>query len=154
MTRIRIGTRGSVLALAQSNWVKAQLMQNQPELEVELRIIKTSGDRLIDTPIPDLGGKGAFTKEIEEALLRSEIDLAVHSMKDLPAQLPAGLVIAAVPKREDARDVLVTREKRAFADLPSGTTIGTGSLAPPSSAAASAQRFVDGGGSRQRRYSP
>ena len=128
MTRIRIGTRGSALALAQSNWAKAQLVQNQPELEVELRIIKTSGDRLIDTPIPDLGGKGAFTKEIEEALLRGEIDLAVHSMKDLPPQLPAGLVIAAVPKREDARDVLVTREKRAFTDLPSGTTIGTGSL--------------------------
>ncbi|MGH7852194.1 MAG: hydroxymethylbilane synthase [Candidatus Binatia bacterium] len=128
MTRIRIGTRGSLLALAQSNWVKAQLMQNEPALEVELRIIKTSGDRLIDTPIQNLGGKGVFTKEIEQALLRDEIDLAVHSMKDLPAQLPAGLVIAAVPKREDPRDVLVTREKRAFAELPSGTTIGTGSL--------------------------
>lgn len=128
MTRIRIGTRGSVLALAQANWVKSQLLENQPELEVELRIIKTSGDRLIDAPIQKLGGKGAFTKEIEEALLRDEIDLAVHSMKDLPPQLPAGLEIAAVPKREDARDVLVTREKRAFADLLSGTTIGTGSL--------------------------
>ena len=128
MIRIRIGTRGSALALAQSNWVKAQLQENQPVLEVELRIIKTSGDRLIDTPISDLGGKGAFTKEIEEALLRGEIDLAVHSMKDLPPQLPAGLVIAAVPKREDARDVLVTREKRAFAELPSGFTIGTGSI--------------------------
>jgi len=126
--RIRIGTRGSALALAQSNWVKAQLLQNQPELEVELRIIKTSGDRLIDTPIQDLGGKGVFTKEIEEALLRDEIDLAVHSMKDLPPQLPVGLVIAVMPKREDPRDVLVTREKRPFADLPSGTTIGTGSL--------------------------
>ena len=128
MTRVRIGTRGSALALAQSNWVKAQLQGNQPGLEVEVRIIKTSGDRLIDTPIQGLGGKGAFTKEIEEALLRGEIDVAVHSMKDLPPQLPAGLVIAAVPKREDARDVLVTREKRAFADLPSGTAIGTGSL--------------------------
>jgi hydroxymethylbilane synthase len=128
MSRIRIGTRGSTLALAQSNWVKQQLLQNQPELEVELRIIKTSGDRLMETPIQDLGGKGVFTKEIEESLLRDEIDLAVHSMKDLPPQLPVGLVITAVPKREDARDVLVTRGKRAFADLPSGTTIGTGSL--------------------------
>ena len=128
MTRVRIGTRGSALALAQSTWVKEQLLQNQPALEVEVRIIKTRGDRLIDTPIADLGGKGVFTKEIEEALLRDEIDLAVHSMKDLPPQLPAGLIIAAVPKREDARDVLVTREKRAFADLPSGATIGTGSL--------------------------
>jgi len=126
--RIRIGTRGSALALAQSNWVKARLLQHQPELKVELRIIKTSGDRLIDTPIQNLGGKGVFTKEIEEALLRDEIDLAVHSMKDLPPQLPAGLVIAAMPEREDPRDVLVTREKRPFADLPSGTTIGTGSL--------------------------
>jgi hydroxymethylbilane synthase len=128
VTRIRIGTRGSALALAQSNWVKAQLQENQPGLEIELRIIKTSGDRLVDTPIQNLGGKGAFTKEIEEALLRDEIDLAVHSMKDLPPQPPGGLVIAAVPKREDARDVLVTCEKKAFADLPSGTTIGTGSL--------------------------
>ena len=128
MTRVRIGTRGSALALAQSTWVKEQLLQNEPALEVEVRIIKTRGDRLIDTPIADLGGKGVFTKEIEEALLRDEIDLAVHSMKDLPPQLPAGLIIAAVPKREDARDVLVTREKRAFADLPSGATIGTGSL--------------------------
>jgi hydroxymethylbilane synthase len=128
VTRIRIGTRGSALALAQSNWVKAQLQENQPGLEIELRIIKTSGDRLIDTPIPDLGGKGAFTKEIEEALLRDEIDLAVHSMKDLRPRLPTGLMIAAVPKREDARDVLVTPRKCAFADLPSGSRIGTGSL--------------------------
>ena len=97
MTGIRIGTRGSALALAQSTWVKAQLMQNQPSLVVELRIIKTSGDRLIDTPIQALGGKGVFTKEIEEALLQNEIDLAVHSMKDLPPRLPVGLVIAAVP---------------------------------------------------------
>ena len=128
MTRIRIGTRGSALALAQSNWVKTQLMQNQPEIEVELRIIKTSGDRLIDTPIQNLGGKGVFTKEIEEALLRDEIDLAVHSMKDLPPKLPAGLMIAAIPEREDPRDVLITRVKAALKDLASGTTIGTGSL--------------------------
>jgi hydroxymethylbilane synthase len=126
--RIRIGTRGSALALAQSNWVKAQLLHNQPELEIELRIIKTSGDRLVDTPIQNLGGKGVFTKEIEEALLRNEIDLAVHSMKDLPPELPAGLIIAAVPKREDPRDVLVTPAKLSLGALPPGTTIGTGSL--------------------------
>lgn len=128
MRRVRIGTRGSALALAQSNWVKAELMRNQSELEIELRIIKTGGDRLIDTPIRALGGKGVFTKEIEEALLRDEIDLAVHSMKDLPPRLPAELVIAAVPKREDARDVLVSRENRPFAELPPETIIGTGSL--------------------------
>jgi hydroxymethylbilane synthase len=126
--RIRIGTRGSALALAQSNWVKAQLLENQLAVEVELQIIKTSGDRLIDRPIQDLGGKGVFTKEIEEALLRDQIDVAVHSLKDLPPDLPEGLVIAATPKREDPRDVLVTRAKVAFVDLPDGTTIGTGSL--------------------------
>lgn len=128
MKRLRIGTRGSALALAQSNWVKSELLRHRPELEIELRIIKTGGDRLIDTPIQSLGGKGVFTKELEEALLREEIDLAVHSMKDLPPQLPAELVIAAVPKREDARDVLVSRENRTLAELAAGTTIGTGSL--------------------------
>lgn len=128
MRRVRMGTRGSALALAQSNWVKAELMRNQSDIEIELRIIKTGGDRLIDTPIQALGGKGVFTKEIEEALLHDEIDLAVHSMKDLPPLLPAELVIAAVPKREDARDVLVSRENRPFAELPPETIIGTGSL--------------------------
>jgi len=128
VTRICIGSRGSTLAMAQSNWVKARLIEKNPGIEVELRIIKTSGDRLIDIPIPDLGGKGVFTKEIEEALLRGEIDLAVHSMKDLPPRLPEGLIIAAMPKREDPRDVLVTRAKSALAGLPLGATIGTGSL--------------------------
>lgn len=128
MTRLRIGTRGSALALAQANWVRAQLMENQPDLEIELRIIKTSGDRSLDTPIAELGGKGVFTKEIEEALLADEIDLAVHSMKDLPPKLPDGLVIAAAPKREDPRDVLVTGGKGALGDLCAGTKIGTGSL--------------------------
>lgn len=128
MSRIRIGTRGSALALAQSNWVKSQLEQHYLETEVELRIIKTSGDRFVDTPIQNLGNKGAFTKEIEDALLGGEIDLAVHSMKDLPTELPRGLAIAAMPKREDPRDVLVTRERNGLADLPPGTSVGTGSL--------------------------
>ena len=128
MTRLRIGTRGSALALAQANWVKARLVENYPNLEVELQVIKTRGDRAIDTPIADLGGKGVFTKEIEEALLAKAIDLAVHSMKDLPPQLPEGLVIAATPKRADPRDVLVTREGRGLADLNSKMPIGTGSL--------------------------
>jgi hydroxymethylbilane synthase len=128
VTRLRIGTRGSALALAQANWVKARCLENQPDLEIELRIIKTSGDRSIDTPIAELGGKGVFTKEIEEALLGDTIDLAVHSMKDLPPKLPDGLVIAATPKREDPRDVLVGRAKSALANLPAGTRLGTGSL--------------------------
>jgi hydroxymethylbilane synthase len=125
---IRIGTRGSTLALAQSMWVKEQLLRHEPALNVELVVIKTSGDRFIDKPIAALGGKGVFTKEIEEALLREEIDLAVHSMKDLPTELPAGLTIAAMPKREDPRDVLVSKQGREIASLPFGARIGTGSL--------------------------
>jgi hydroxymethylbilane synthase len=128
MSCIRIGTRGSALALAQSNWVKSQLEQHYPETAIELRIIKTSGDRFLDTPIQNLGNKGAFTKEIEDALLGGEIDLAVHSMKDLPTELPRGLAIAAMPKREDPRDVLVTREGNGLDDLPPGAALGTGSL--------------------------
>jgi hydroxymethylbilane synthase len=126
--RILIGTRGSTLALAQSTWVQQQIARHHREAVVELRVIKTSGDRFIDMPIPDIGGKGVFTKEIEDALLRGEIDLAVHSMKDLPTALPDGLAIAAVPKREDARDVLVTRTKCALRDLTAGARVGTGSL--------------------------
>lgn len=128
MSRIRIGTRGSALALAQSNWVKAQIERHDPKAEVELRVIKTRGDRFVDTPMRDLGNKGAFTREIDEALLGGDIDLAVHSMKDLPAVLPPGLIIAVVPKREDPRDVLVTLSEGTLGDLAPGTTVGTGSL--------------------------
>src|SRR4051794_4925065 len=106
MKLIRIGTRGSALALAQANWVKAKLAAQYPEARVELRIIKTSGDRFVDAVVQAMGGKGIFTKEIEEALLKKEIDLAVHSMKDLPTELAGGLTVAAVPEREDPRDVL------------------------------------------------
>lgn len=128
MSLVRIGTRGSTLALAQSNWVREQFRSRHRDLEVELRIIKTSGDHFLDTLIPDIGGKGVFTKEIEEALLSKEIDFAVHSMKDLPTELPDGLAIVAVPKREDARDVLVTRSKWRLGELPAGARVGTGSL--------------------------
>lgn len=128
MRLIRLGTRGSTLALAQSTWVKERLQQHEPALEVELVVIKTSGDRLGDKPLAALGGKGVFTKEIEDALLRREIDLAVHSMKDLPPELPGGLMIAAVPKREDARDVLVSRRGTSISNLASGARLGTGSL--------------------------
>jgi len=128
MNRVRIGSRGSALALAQSNWVKQQIEAHYPDLQVELSIIKTSGDRFSDRPISALGGKGVFTKEIEDALLNQSIDLAVHSMKDLPTELPAGLIIAAVPAREDARDVLVTRSGLKLADLAPSARIATGSL--------------------------
>ncbi len=125
---IRIGTRGSSLALAQANWVKHQIQDRYPEASVELVVIKTSGDRFVDAAIQAMGGKGVFTKEIEEALLRREIDVAVHSMKDLPTDLAPGLVVAAVPHREDPRDVLISRSRAALSGLRSGATVGTGSL--------------------------
>ena len=128
MSGLRIGTRGSALALAQASWVKRQIEEHDPSLAVELRVIKTSGDRFLETPIQNIGGKGVFTKEIEEALLRQEIDLAVHSLKDLPTCLPSGLALAAVPAREEARDVLVTRDGSSFAKLAAGAKVGTGSL--------------------------
>ncbi|HET9915816.1 MAG TPA: hydroxymethylbilane synthase [Candidatus Binatia bacterium] len=128
MNRVRIGSRGSALALAQSTWVKQQIEGRHPNLQVELSIIKTRGDRFVDRPIAAVGGKGVFTKEIEDALLHQTIDLAVHSMKDLPTVLPQGLAIAAVPAREDARDVLVTRNGLKLAELARGARIATGSL--------------------------
>ena len=128
MSRIRIGSRGSLLAQAQSNWVKQQLMQRYADLEVELTIIKTRGDQMVDQPITNTAGKGVFTKEIEDALLRNDIDIAVHSLKDLPTELPAGLAIAAVPRREDARDVLVSRDRQGLKDLPRRARLATSSL--------------------------
>lgn len=124
---IRIGTRGSKLALAQTDWVKRHLEEKYPQLKVETVTIKTSGDRFLQTPIQAIGGKGIFVKEIEEALLREEIDLAVHSMKDLPTEIPSGLAIAAIPEREDSRDVVVCRHRQALKDLPRGSKVGTGS---------------------------
>lgn len=128
MTSIRIGTRGSALALAQASWVKQQIQNHYPERLVELIVIKTSGDRFADAAIQAMGGKGVFTKEIEEALLRREVDLAVHSMKDLPTDLAPGLVIAAVPEREDPRDALIAANGAGLNGLPSGARIATGSL--------------------------
>jgi hydroxymethylbilane synthase len=115
------------LALAQTNWVIGRLRERLPELEVETVIIKTSGDRFVDVPIKSLDGKGLFVKEIEEALLRNEIDLAVHSMKDLPGEMTAGLAVGAVPEREDPRDVLISRGSETLKNLISGARIGTGS---------------------------
>jgi len=126
--RLRIGTRGSMLALAQANWVKRQIEAHRAGLEVELVTIRTSGDKFADRALQSFGGKGAFTKEIEEALVCAEIDLAVHSMKDLPTDLAPGLAIVAVPAREDPRDVLVSASGAHIADLPAGSKLGTGSL--------------------------
>ena len=125
---IRIGTRGSMLALKQSGMMKTALENLWPGLEVELRIIKTTGDKITDVPLAKVGGKGLFVKEIEDALLDGSVDLAVHSMKDVPAILPGGLEIGAVPERADPRDALIIREGSNISDLPQGAVIGTSSL--------------------------
>ncbi len=123
---IRIGTRASLLALWQANWVKSRLEQLHPGIDVTLVHIKTEGDR-IDFPLFALGGKGLFVKEIEEALLRGEIDLAVHSAKDLPAEIPEELMLSAFPEREDPRDALLSRDGRIWEEFPRGGRIGTSS---------------------------
>ena len=123
-----IGTRGSKLALWQAEWVHARLRELEPGLSVSLKRIKTTGDKILDTPLAAIGGKGLFIKEIEDALLRGEIDLAVHSMKDVPTHLPEGLEILAIPEREDPRDVLLSRGGITFDRLGAGARIGTSSL--------------------------
>ena len=128
MKSIRIGTRGSRLALAQTAWVKGKLAEKFPDARIETILIKTSGDRFLEASVQAIGGKGIFTKEIEDALLRHEIDIAVHSMKDLPTNLSAGLIVAAVPHREDPRDILVSTGAKKLSDLSAGAKIGTGSL--------------------------
>jgi hydroxymethylbilane synthase len=124
--KITIGSRGSSLALWQANWVKDRLADAGHE--VEIQIIKTSGDKLQSVLLAASGTKGLFIKEIEEALLSGPVDLAVHSMKDLPTDLPEGLVVAAVPERENPHDVLVSRDGETLHELPAGARIGTGSL--------------------------
>lgn len=123
-----LGTRGSPLALAQSQWVADQLVLLNPGLDIQLKQISTSGDRIQNRFLNDIGGKGLFVKEIEEALLKNEIDLAVHSLKDMPAVLPEGLRLGAMPAREDPQDVLLSREGTELSTLKSGAVIGTTSL--------------------------
>jgi hydroxymethylbilane synthase len=124
----RIGTRGSLLALRQSENFRASLQAPWPDVKIELQVIKTTGDKILDVPLAKVGGKGLFVKEIEDALLEGSVDLAVHSMKDVPAELPDGLEIAIVPKREDPRDVLITRSGDGLSSLPAGSKVGTSSL--------------------------
>jgi hydroxymethylbilane synthase len=125
---LRIGTRGSALALTQTNWVAEKIRAQHPGIRVEIVTIRTTGDKIQDVALAKIGGKGLFVKEIEEALQRGDIDAAVHSLKDVPAEIPAGLEIAVVPEREDPRDVLISRGDRKLAELPRGAKIGTGSL--------------------------
>jgi len=128
MTPLRIGSRGSPLALAQVEIIQALLRRAHPTLAVEVKIIKTSGDLFPDISLTKSAGKGLFTKEIEDQLLAGTIDVAVHSMKDLPTQLPDGLTIGAVPAREDARDLLVTKQPATLASLPPGAVVASSSI--------------------------
>jgi len=127
-SELKIGTRGSQLALFQANWVKDRLVQAHPDLHVTLIKIKTTGDKIQDAPLAKIGGKGLFVKEIEEALLKKRTDLAVHSIKDVPTEFPEGLHLSVITKREDPRDVLISKDGKPLKDLPKGAKIGTSSL--------------------------
>ncbi len=125
---LRIGTRGSQLALWQARWVQTAIQTHRPDIAVSLEIIKTKGDKILDVPLAKVGGKGLFVKEIEEALLDGRVDLAVHSMKDMPAEIPPGLTIGAVPLRENPLDALVSRQYNTIEELPPQARVGTSSL--------------------------
>jgi hydroxymethylbilane synthase len=127
LKQIRIGTRASQLALWQANWVKSELEKRYPGMEVSLLKIKTIGDKILDVPLAQVGGKGLFVKEIEEAMLRGDIDIAVHSMKDVPTEFPEGLGLHCITEREDPRDAVISRGVK-FAELPHGAKIGTSAL--------------------------
>ena len=138
--KVIIGTRGSKLALWQAEWVMSELLKLNPDLTIELNKIKTTGDKILDVPLAKVGGKGLFVKEIEEALLNGEADLAVHSMKDVPTDFPKGLHLAVICKREDPRDAFISRVKgskgqrvkefqiNSLKELPNGAVVGTSSL--------------------------
>ncbi|MBW2708060.1 MAG: hydroxymethylbilane synthase [Deltaproteobacteria bacterium] len=125
---IKIGTRGSKLALRQSEWIKKQLEMRHAGIHVNLIKIKTTGDKILDTPLSKIGGKGLFVKEIEEALLENRVDVAVHSMKDVPAHLPEDLMLSTFPPREDPSDALIAERQCTLDQLPKGAKVGTSSL--------------------------
>ncbi|MFQ5957004.1 MAG: hydroxymethylbilane synthase [Candidatus Brocadiales bacterium] len=127
--RIVIGSRGSKLAMTQSQWVKTRLEELNPSLEITIQRIITKGDKITDVALSRIGGKGLFTKELEVALQDGRIDLAVHSLKDLPTELPEGLIIGAVPEREDPHDLLISKNNSStLSHLPKGSKLGTSSL--------------------------
>lgn len=128
MNQIRIGSRGSQLALWQARHIQSEIQNRFSGISVIIKTIKTTGDKILDAPLAKVGGKGLFVKEIEDALLNNEIDLAVHSMKDVPVIIPEGLCLAAITKREDPRDVIISREGKEFLHLPNRAHIGTSSL--------------------------
>ncbi len=128
MPRLTIATRGSQLALWQANHIRDCLMAQNPDLTIELSIIRTKGDKILDVPLSQVGGKGLFVKEIEEALLSGEADLAVHSIKDVPMVLPEGLTLGAIPSRAPFTDCLCSEKYASLDEVPQGATVGTSSL--------------------------
>ena len=125
---LRIGTRGSKLALWQTHWVADRLMDRFPDIRIDIETIKTTGDRIQDVPLAKIGDKGLFTKELDRALLDGRVDLVVHSLKDVPTTLTEGIVVAAIPEREDPRDAFMGKDGLTFRDLPAGACVATGSL--------------------------
>ncbi len=128
MDKLKIATRGSPLALWQAEHIRTRLRERLPDLDVELVLYKTKGDKILDTALAQVGGKGLFVKELEDALLRGDADLAVHSMKDVPVDLPDGLTLGAFSEREDPRDALVSSYARSLGELRQGARVGTSSL--------------------------
>ncbi|GLY10136.1 hydroxymethylbilane synthase [Pseudobacillus badius] len=128
MRKIIVGSRRSKLALTQTNWVISQLKKLKPEYDFEVKEIVTKGDRILDVTLSKVGGKGLFVKEIEQAMYDKEIDMAVHSMKDMPAELPEGLTIGCIPVREDHRDAFISKNHIKLKDMPAGSVVGTSSL--------------------------
>lgn len=135
-TTLRIGTRASLLAVTQSTWIKKQIEAMHPQVQVDLVKITTRGDKILDVPLAKVGGKGLFVKEIEDALLAGEVDLAVHSMKDVPAELPDGLHIGIIPVRETPFDAYLSTKYPTLDTLPAGAKVGTSSLRRKSQLAA------------------
>ncbi len=125
---IKIGTRKSLLAMTQSTWIKGLIEKQYPDVTVELVKIVTQGDKILDVPLAKVGGKGLFVKELEEAMLKNEVDIAVHSMKDVPAELPDGLTLGIITKRENPFDAFISKKYGSLAELPQGATVGTSSL--------------------------
>ncbi len=128
MKKLIIATRGSALALWQSEHIKKRLQEQYPDLEVELKVMKTKGDKILDTPLAKIGGKGLFTKELEDAMLKGEAHIAVHSLKDVPIEFPDGLVLGVITKREDVRDALLSQKYQSIDELPQNAIVGTTSL--------------------------
>lgn len=125
---LSIGTRGSALALWQAEYIKSRLLEIDRDLEIDIKIIKTTGDKILDTPLAKIGGKGLFTKEIEDEMLKGSVDIAVHSLKDVPVLFPKGLVLSSITKRDDPRDCYISYKYKNLDELPQGAVVGTTSL--------------------------